>query len=183
MQTTPLDTTAPATEYPQLHLDALDNLWFQVSGTLCNIACDHCFISCSPRNHSFEFMTLEQVEKYLQESVELGVKEYYFTGGEPFMNRQILEILERTLEFGPATVLTNGMLIKEKTAIRLQEIEAASPYSLEIRVSMDGYTEEMNDAIRGKGVFKKAMAGTKQLYEHGFLPIITVTKNLGRSRG
>lgn len=162
--------------HPEIHLDALDNLWFQVSGTLCNIVCDHCFISCSPTNHSFEFMTLQQVETYLKESVGMGVKEYYFTGGEPFMNKQIPEILERTLQFGPATVLTNGMLIKPKTAKRLAEIERHTIYSLEIRVSIDGYTEEMNDAIRGKGVFKKAMTGVKLLVDQRFLPIITVTK-------
>ncbi len=92
------------------------------------------------------------------------------------MNKQILDILELTLSYGPATVLTNGMLIREKIAQRLQEIEANSIYSLEIRVSIDGYTEEMNDAIRGKGVFKKAMEGVRRLYEHSFLPIITITK-------
>ncbi|RMH96252.1 MAG: radical SAM protein [Calditrichaeota bacterium] len=163
-------------KHPTLHLDALDNLWFQVSGTLCNIACNHCFISCSPTNHSYEMMTLEQVQRYVEESLELGVKEYYFTGGEPFMNKQLLDMLELVLQHGPATVLTNGMLIREKTARRLQEIEAGSIYSLELRVSLDGYTEEMNDAIRGKGVFQKTLAGVKLLYEHGVLPIITITK-------
>lgn len=171
LKTIHVETTAP-----YLQLDALDNLWFQVSGTLCNITCEHCFISCSPTNHSFEFMTLEQVRRGLEESREMGVKEYYFTGGEPFMNRQLLDILELTLRYGPATVLTNGMLIKETTAQRLREIGASSIYSLEIRISIDGYSEEMNDAIRGKGVFKKAMEGVQHLYKHGFLPIITVTK-------
>ncbi len=163
-------------KHPELHLDALDNLWFQVSGTLCNIACGHCFISCSPTNHSYELMTLEQVRGYLEESVELGVKEYYFTGGEPFINKELPEILELTLQYGPATVLTNAMLITEKKARRLREIEQGSIYSLEMRVSLDGYTEEMNDAIRGAGVFHKTLAGVKLLYEYGFLPIITITK-------
>ena len=119
-------------KHPDLHLDALDNLWFQVSGTLCNIACNHCFISCSPTNHSYEIMSLEQVKRYLDESVEMGVKEYYFTGGEPFINKELPEILELTLAYGPATVLSNGMLITEKRAKRLQEIEANSMYSLEL---------------------------------------------------
>lgn len=163
-------------KYPALHLDALDNLWFQVSGTLCNIACGHCFISCSPTNHSYEIMTLAQIEPYLAESQSMGVKEYYFTGGEPFINKEMIDILEKTLAIGPATVLTNGMLITEKKAQQLRKIQDASPYSLEMRVSLDGYTEEMNDAIRGKGVFKKAMNGVRLLYEQGFLPIITVTK-------
>ncbi len=163
-------------KHPEIYLDALDNLWFQVSGTLCNIVCEHCFISCSPVNHSFEFMSIAQVSAYLEESVKLGVKEYYFTGGEPFMNKEILDILERTLSIGPATVLTNSMLIRPHHAKRLKEISDSSIYSLEMRVSIDGYTEEMNDVIRGKGVFKKAMTGVKLLVDNGFLPIITITK-------
>jgi AdoMet-dependent heme synthase len=163
-------------EHPEIYLDALDNLWFQVSGTLCNIVCEHCFISCSPKNHNFEFMTYDQVNSYLQESIKMGVKEYYYTGGEPFMNKDILKILGKTLQYGPATVLTNGMLIKKHHAEKLKEIADNSIYSLELRVSIDGYTEKMNDEIRGKGVFKKAMAGVKLLIDSGFLPIITITK-------
>lgn len=163
-------------DYPEISLDALDHLWFQVAGTLCNIKCEHCFISCSPVNHNFEYMTYNEVNRYLEESVKAGVKEYYFTGGEPFMNKDIYKILESTLSLGPATVLTNGMLIKSVDAERLKRIAENSIYSLELRVSIDGYTEEMNDAIRGKGVFKKAMAGVKNLVEYGFLPIITITK-------
>ncbi len=162
--------------YPEIYLDALDHLWFQVGGTLCNIECGHCFISCSPKNHNFEFMTLEQVIPYLEESKKIGVKEYYFTGGEPFMNKQIFQILEETMRLGPATVLTNGMLIKPEYAGRLKKVADNSKYSLELRVSIDGYTEKMNDEIRGGGVFKKAMAGVSNLVAEGFLPIITITK-------
>jgi len=71
---------------PSIALSHLDDLWFQVAGTLCNLTCRHCFISCSPHNHSFGFLSLDTVRRVLDESVELGVKEYYFTGGEPFLN-------------------------------------------------------------------------------------------------
>lgn len=163
-------------KFPKIHLDALDNLWFQVSGTICNIACKHCFNNSSPANHTFEFITLEQCKPYIDEAVKLGVKEFYFTGGEPFANKELLQILELVLQFGPATVLTNGMLIREDTAVKLKKISSGSIYTLEFRISLDGYTEEMNDNIRGKDVFKKAMNGIKLLYESGFLPIVTVTK-------
>src|SRR5262245_43721711 len=95
---------------PGIALRALDHLWFQVTGTLCNLACRHCFISCHPHNHSFGFLSLETVRRFLAESVELGVKEYYFTGGEPFLHPQMVEILEETLRLGPATVLTNATI-------------------------------------------------------------------------
>ena len=111
---------------PSVPLLALDTLWFQVAGTLCNIECTHCFISCSPKNHSHEMMTLADVERSLSEARALGVREYYFTGGEPFMNRDILPILEATLAQGPATVLTNGMLLRPETCARLRELFDAS---------------------------------------------------------
>src|SRR5436305_6579440 len=98
-------TDAPA---PAVALAHLDQLWFQVAGTVCNLTCRHCFISCSPHNHSFGFLTLATVRRALDESVGLGVKEYYFTGGEPFLNRDMTDILELTLSYGPATVLTNS---------------------------------------------------------------------------
>ena len=63
--------------------------------TLCNLTCQHCFISCSPKNDSFGFLRLEEVKSRLEESVALGVKEYYFTGGEPFLNRDMVPIWSR----------------------------------------------------------------------------------------
>ncbi|RMF91490.1 MAG: radical SAM protein [Nitrospinota bacterium] len=168
--------------HPLIELDALDNLWFQVAGTLCNIECRHCFNNSGPRNRSFGFMTLEMIKPYLEASQELGVKEYYLTGGEPFLNREIVPMLAETLRYGPATVLTNGMLLKESTVAALAEIESQSLYTLEFRVSLDGFTAEENDQIRGKGVFQKTMEGVQLLVRHGFLPILTATRVWEESR-
>jgi molybdenum cofactor biosynthesis enzyme MoaA len=161
---------------PSVALAHLDHLWFQVSGTLCNLTCRHCFISCSPHNREFGFLNLETVRRYLDESVRSGVKEYYFTGGEPFLHPDMVTILELTLQYGPATVLTNGTVFKEDWLSRLARAEAASPYSLEFRVSIDGFTAEANDPIRGEGTFERALTGVRQLLGHGFLPIVTVAK-------
>jgi molybdenum cofactor biosynthesis enzyme MoaA len=164
---------APAPLVPLAHLD---DLWFQVSGTLCNLTCRHCFISCSPHNHAFGYLDLTTVQRALDESVALGVKEYYFTGGEPFLNREMTAILETTLRYGPASVLTNGTIFKDEWLARLARAEAASPYSLEFRVSIDGFSAETNDPVRGEGAFERAMTGVGRLVRHGFLPIITVAR-------
>jgi molybdenum cofactor biosynthesis enzyme MoaA len=160
---------------PSVPLTHLDDLWFQVGGTRCNLACTHCFISCSPHNRSFGFLDLATVRRYLAQSVRHGVKEYYFTGGEPFLNPDLVAILELTLRYGPATVLTNGTILQEAWLERLVRAEAASPYSLEFRVSIDGFTAEDNDPVRGAGSFERSLRGVRQLVAHGFLPIITVT--------
>ncbi len=161
---------------PIVTLAHLDDLWFQVSGTLCNLTCHHCFISCSPKNDSFGYLSLAEVKSRLEESVGLGVKEYYFTGGEPFLNREMVPILVETLQYGPATVLTNGTVLKDEWLAELRAAEEASLYSLEFRVSIDGFSPETNDPIRGAGTFERAIEGVRKLVEFGFLPIITATR-------
>lgn len=163
------------TSHPRVPLVALDTLWFQVAGTICNIECTHCFISCSPKNHAHEMLSLADVQRRLDEARALGVREYYFTGGEPFMNRDMLPILEATLRQGPATVLTNGMLLRPEICRKLRELFDTSEYSLDIRVSLDGFDRESHDAIRGQGVWDRVMIGLRNLADAGLNPVITVT--------
>ncbi len=165
-----------STNAPEIAVSHLDHLWFQVAGTLCNLTCHHCFISCSPKNDSFGFLKLAEVQRRLEESVAMGVKEYYFTGGEPFLNPDMTAILEATLQYGPATVLTNGTVFKDAWLERLQSAEQDSLYSLEFRVSLDGFSPESNDPIRGDGVFDRTMRGVLKLVDYGFLPIITAAR-------
>ena len=165
--------TAPP---PLVPLSHLDHLWFQVGGTLCNLTCHHCFISCSPKNLNFGFLSLAEVKHRLEESAALGVKEYYFTGGEPFLNPELVPILVETLRYGPATVLTNGTVLKDAWLETLRAAEASSLYSLEFRVSIDGFSPETNDPIRGAGTFERAMRGVRKLVEYGFLPIVTIAR-------
>lgn len=161
---------------PAVALSHLDELWFQVTGTLCNLRCRHCFISCSPTNKTFGFLSLETIRARLEESVALGVKEYYFTGGEPFLHPEMTQILVETLRYGPATVLTNGTVLKDDWLQALRCAEEASRFSLEFRVSIDGFSPETNDPIRGEGTFRRAIEGTRKLVEHGFLPIVTAAR-------
>ena len=138
---------------PTVELRSLDTVWFQVGGTLCNLACTHCLVSASPTNHTHEMMSLTEIRSHLEEAERLGVKEYYFTGGEPFLNEEMDAILEATLALGPATVLTNGLLLNPGRCARLKRLADSSSYSLDLRVSIDGYDAAKNDAIRGAGTF------------------------------
>jgi len=165
-----------STDPGRVSLAGLDELWFQVAGTRCNLACTHCFISCSPHNDSFGFLSMEVVRKSLIESVEWGVREYYFTGGEPFLNPDLVEMLVLALEYGPATVLTNATVLKDEWLECLRGAEERGRYSLEFRVSIDGPDAATNDPIRGEGTFDRAMRGVERLVRHGVLPIITMTR-------
>lgn len=162
--------------FPVAPLHYLETLWFQVAGTLCNLLCEHCLVSANPTNKTHLMMTLEEVKRHLETAERLGVREFYFTGGEPFMNRDMYAILEETLKIGPANVLTNGTFIDEKAAARLKQLSDASLYSLELRISLDGTTAETNDPIRGKGTFERIMRAVRCLAAVGLNPVITVTE-------
>ena len=162
--------------HPVVDLRSLDTLWFQVAGTVCNLACTHCLVSASPTNHTHEMMTLAEIRPYLDEGARLGVKEYYFTGGEPFLNPEMEAILEAALRFGPATVLTNGVLLRRDRCARLRAMADAAEYSLDVRVSLDGYDAETNDAIRGQGTFERILRGVRNLADAGLNPVLTVTE-------
>ncbi len=162
---------------PEVPLKNLETLWLQVGGTLCNLECTHCFISCGPKNDTIAMMTLAQVKERLEESKTLGVKDYYITGGEVFINPQIFEILALILDYGPLDVLTNGTLITAEKAQRLRGIQDDSNHPLRFRVSMENFEEAANDVIRGKGAYRKAVTGIQRLSEAGFSPILTITRS------
>ncbi len=159
---------------PEAPLLRLDAVWFQVTGTLCNLQCTHCFIACGPQVDRHQMMTRDQIRLYLDEARDLGVKEIYFTGGEPFLHRKMEDILDDALAVGPTTVLTNGTLLTDTRIARLREVRERHPdHALTIRVSLDSFEERANDRIRGGGSFRLALAALKRLTAAGFHPIVT----------
>ena len=162
---------------PEVPFVRLDTLWMQVGGTLCNLQCAHCFISCGPQNHTHRVMKLSRVQHLLKESRLLGTKDYYITGGEVLMNPEILEILEAILQHGPLDVLTNGTLITPEKAAQLREVQDRSAHPLQFRVSMESFEEKTNDKIRGEGAFNRAVEGIRNLGSAGSPPILTVTRS------
>ena len=162
---------------PEVPLKKLETLWMQVGGTLCNLECTHCFISCGPKNDTIAMMTLAQVKERLEESKTLQVKDYYITGGEVFINPEIFEILAEILRYGPLDVLTNGTQFTTEKAQRLRQIQDASDHPLRFRVSMENFEEAANDAIRGEGTYRKAVTGIGHLAQAGFSPVLTITRS------
>jgi MoaA/NifB/PqqE/SkfB family radical SAM enzyme len=121
-------------------------------------------------------MSRSQVRAHVADALSLGVKEFYFTGGEPFLHPEMLDILADTLPHGPCTVLTNGTLFTEHRLEALRRLGDAARFSLEIRVSLDGHRAEDHDAFRGPGAFGRTLEGLLQLERHGLLPIVTATQ-------
>ncbi len=160
---------------PSAAFGELRSVWFQVAGTLCNLTCRHCFNASGPRAPWLAPLDGAIVRRGIAEAVALGVRELYFTGGEPFLHPEILALLAEALTVAPTTVLTNGTLVDDALADRLVALADASPYSLEVRVSVDGDTAEANDTVRGPGTFARALAAVRRLDARGLPPIVTAT--------
>jgi MoaA/NifB/PqqE/SkfB family radical SAM enzyme len=165
--------TPPLATVPFRHLTAL---WVQVTGTWCNLQCVHCINASGPRDPWLAPLDAATVRRWITEAVALGVKEIYFTGGEPFLHPEILALLGFALAHAPTTVLTNGTLIDAPMAEGLAALAAGAPYSLEVRVSLDDPERARNDAIRGRGAFERALAAIRRLHARGMLPILTATE-------
>lgn len=150
-----------------------------MAGTACNLTCTHCFVSCGPGDTRHPMMSREDVRARVAEALPLGVKEFYFTGGEPFLHPDMLAILEDTLAHGPCTVLTNGTLFTTRRLEALRDLARRARYALEVRVSLDGLDAATHDGFRGAGAFARALEGMRALEGHGLLPIATFTQTTG----
>jgi MoaA/NifB/PqqE/SkfB family radical SAM enzyme len=167
--------TAGAPLAPFVRLTAL---WIQLTGTWCNLECTHCLNASGPREPWLPPLDGETARRAIADAERLGVKEIYFTGGEPFLHKDILALLRLSLAAAPTTVLTNGTVITETMADALAALARAALYSLEIRVSLDDVDAGLNDRIRGPGAWAKAVRAVRLLNERGLVPIVTATEIL-----
>jgi MoaA/NifB/PqqE/SkfB family radical SAM enzyme len=161
-------------------LRRLSAVWIQVTGTWCNLQCTHCLNASGPVDPWLAPMATADVERHVEDATRLGVREVYFTGGEPFLHPRILDVLAFALERMPATVLTNGTLITERLADQLADLATRTRYSLEVRVSLDDPDREANDRVRGRGAFDRALQAIARLHRRGLPAMLTAT-DLGTS--
>ena len=161
-------------------LRALETLWVN-TGTLCNLTCGNCYIESSPRNDRLAYLTRAELRAYLDEIARdaLPVRLVGFTGGEPFMNPDIIGMLQDVLERGlRALVLTNAMKPMRKLRERLLALKAAHGDRLAVRVSIDHYTPEGHEAERGRRSWVPAIDGLVWLARNGF-PIDVAGRRFG----
>jgi uncharacterized Fe-S cluster-containing radical SAM superfamily protein len=153
----------------QVGLAALETLWFN-TGTLCNITCANCYIESSPRNDALVYLSAAEVRDYLDEAAAFPVREVGFTGGEPFMNPDLVPMLDDVLSRGlRALVLTNAMQPMRRYAAPLLALrEKHGMGNLILRVSLDHHDAAIHDLERGPGSFARSMEGLVWLAREGF---------------
>lgn len=162
--------TAKGEERAHVALRTLETLWFN-TGTLCNLTCQNCYIESSPRNDRLSYLSAAEVTAYLDEIARdgHGTKLIGFTGGEPFMNRDLPAMLEDVLARGlKAMVLTNAMKPMHKMKSALLDLLTRHGRNLTIRVSLDHYGRALHEKERGARSFKPTIDGLVWLAQSGF---------------
>lgn len=157
--------------------EKLAELWFHM-GTNCNLRCSFCFEGATPGNNRLQTLTFEDASPFIDEAINHGIKQFSFTGGEPFITRDILRILDKALNIAPCLVLTNAT---EPLKKRLHEIAFLQnkPHPLMFRISLDAPDEETHDKNRGKGNFRLALSNMRELYAMGFK--LSVARHMGKN--
>lgn len=162
--------TARGEPRASVDLQRLKALWFN-TGTLCNIACTHCYIESSPRNDRLAYLDRAEVSAFLDEILRgsWGTEEIGFTGGEPFMNPDLFGMLEDCLSLGfRVLVLTNGMRPMQRSKAKLLDLRSRLGERLTIRVSLDHHTQERHEGERGPRTFGPTLEGLIWLARNGF---------------
>lgn len=170
------DVTAAGERRASVAPVGLRTLWFN-TGTLCNLTCENCYIESSPRNDRLAYLSRQDVREFLAEAAARHpeLEEIGFTGGEPFMNPDILGMLEDALQTGARVlVLTNAMRPMQRPRVRggLLDLRRRFPGRLTLRVSLDHYTRAGHEALRGEGSWRPTLDGLRWLVESDFAPAV-----------
>jgi MoaA/NifB/PqqE/SkfB family radical SAM enzyme len=149
-----------------IEASSLQELWFH-TGTACNLACPFCLEGSKPGDTRLQLVKFDDVWPYVDEAAALGVRQFSFTGGEPFLAKDLPMILAHASQHAPCLVLTNGT---RPLLRRLKQIEPLlqAPHPVSFRVSLDYPERERHDEGRGAGQFDEAMRGLVSLNNLGF---------------
>jgi len=147
---------------PQL----LREVWFH-TGTICNLECSFCLEGSKPGDNRIESLRLSDAKPFIDEALNFDVKQFCFTGGEPFVIADIINILDYALQLRPCLVLTNGTDPLQKRISDILPLQKQKN-QLHFRISLDYPDAEKHDIERGSGNFHKALQSMALLHEHGF---------------
>ncbi|RLA64460.1 MAG: radical SAM protein [Epsilonproteobacteria bacterium] len=163
-------TTLDGKPRAYVEFNSPNTIWFN-TGTLCNLACSNCYIESSPKNDRLAYLNRDDVTPYLDEISDHNwqLESIGLTGGEPFLNPHIFEILDDILKRGhQVLVLTNAYRVIKRWEKDLLRLKNTYNEQLKLRISMDHYTHAVHDRERGEQTLKETLKSFSWLSQMGF---------------
>jgi len=166
----------------------LEDLWV-MQGSICDLRCKHCYTASSPSNNRLQQITSSELRPHLEAAARFGVQKVYFTGGEVFVNEDVLRgrmernegflaSLNLSLQIGPVEILTNGRRYIRNHFAALRDLHERFPGRLTLRITLESPHESEHDAIRGRTTFAQTVETIRLLGEMGLIPVITAERPL-----
>jgi len=167
-------------------MPVLEDLWV-MQGSLCDLKCKHCYTASSPANDSLEQICFDELRPHLDDARRFGVQKIYFTGGEPFVNAdvlrgrtmtnlQFLASLEYALSIAPTEILTNGRHYIHNHFDELRKLFSRYGQRLRLRITLESFIAADHDAIRGRGTFEQTVNTVCELAAMGFVPVVNAER-------
>jgi MoaA/NifB/PqqE/SkfB family radical SAM enzyme len=158
-----------------IKLKALNNLFIEMTGKVCNQHCQHCFLEFPKYKKIEDFIDIEIIKQALNDTTQENIDCIYLTGAEPMTHPNFNAILRLCLNRSNTCICTNGSFINEKKARFLKKVEDEFDNEIIFKISIDSFDEIKNDDIRYRGAYRQAIFAIKHLLKYNFNPIITVT--------
>jgi len=160
-----------------------------MQGSLCDLRCKHCYTASSPTNDRLGQIGFAELRPHLEAAAAHGVQRICFTGGEVFVNEDVLRgragrneeflrSLELALEIAPVEILTNARRYIRAHFDALASLRARYNGRLRLRITLESPDAEPHDALRGRGTFAQTVETIRRLGELGFVPVITAERPL-----
>jgi sulfatase maturation enzyme AslB (radical SAM superfamily) len=170
----------------------IEDLWV-MQGSVCDLRCKHCYTASSPSNNRLQQITSSELRPHLEAAAGFGVQRIYFTGGEVFVNEDVLQgraerndefvsSLRLALEIAPVEILTNGRRYIRNHFAVLRELKQRYPGRLTLRITLESPDEAEHDRIRGRTTFAQTVETVRELGRMGFVPVITAERPLLRGQ-
>ena len=164
----------------------IEDLWV-MQGSLCDLKCKHCYTASSPTNGTLEQIRFDELKPHLDSARRFGVQKIYFTGGEVFVNEDVLQgkarrneeflkSLEYSLSIAPVEILTNGRRYIRNHFDALKRLFDQHGQRLRLRITLESFITADHDAIRGRGTFDQTVETVCDLAAIGFVPVINAER-------
>ena len=160
---------------PSISMKTFEDLFIEMTSQNCNLKCKYCFKDITDKKIK-DFIPIEKVKEALETIDKRELRFIHLTGAEPMLHNEFNQILRICLKYASVIIHTNALNINDKKARFLHKVEDENALGNEIVfiISIDHYDEKMNDELRGRGAFRKAVHAIQSLVKYDFNPIISV---------
>lgn len=159
---------------PVYKMEALNNLFIELTAKNCNQRCNCCFIKFPMSKMVKDFIPEEKIREALEDTKNENLYCIYLTGAEPMTHPDFNSILRTCLKRCNVSICTNGSFLNEKKIRFLSKVEGEGNNQIFFQLSLTHFNEQENDRAKYRGNFRQTIFALKTLSRYNFNSVLTV---------